>query len=391
MEEYRQLMLRYCSLGENCEFGQAQRIFGAEPLDLFRWSTTGLAALIEMLNDRFASLSDPSQIEVVPAGREYMVTHRGYGCWWHGGWTTTDELTVASVYERECERLPWLAEKLLAEIADASRIFVVKREHPIPQHIASELLSAMHTYGPATLLVVEQGGDGIERAGDHLLRARIPRFADPGAVPSTTPAQDWLRVCRKVAEAVAYRQASPTDTRDWHDLLERLCAEQRLDELDAAFVSAPGEVQFDLDVSSIWAAVPRMLRDGPEMLRRAELLVNRHPRESKPVAHLIYALAATGPYRELCRRIAVWEKYWPDDWNVLGPAANVALRFCDYDRAIAIWQRAAAERPELYTADVRRSHVIALRDSGRRERAASLLAEARAAFPEYPDFDGFGT
>lgn len=33
----RGLMLDFCSLGNNCEFGIAQRKSGAEPLDLLRW------------------------------------------------------------------------------------------------------------------------------------------------------------------------------------------------------------------------------------------------------------------------------------------------------------------------------------------------------------------
>src|SRR5581483_11908476 len=84
-------------------------------------------------------------------------------------------------------------------LTEASRIFVVKREHPILQASAEKLLAAMHGFGPATLLWVDQGGDDVEQVGAHLFHARIPRFADSNAITTTTPADDWLRVCRKVA------------------------------------------------------------------------------------------------------------------------------------------------------------------------------------------------
>jgi hypothetical protein len=34
------VMQRFCSLGLNCEFGEAQRKCGIEPLDLLRWAST---------------------------------------------------------------------------------------------------------------------------------------------------------------------------------------------------------------------------------------------------------------------------------------------------------------------------------------------------------------
>lgn len=196
-EKARETMLRFCSLGENCEFGQAQRMFGAEPLDLFRWTNTHIVALIQMLRDEFSGLNDPDQIEIVASGHEYMVCNHQYGCSWHS-WALVQETTPEVVHERERKRLPYLAKKLIEEIATASRIFVVKREHPIPEHVVGELLSAMHRYGPAQLVHVDQGGHRVVRNGQFVFHAWLPKFADPATIPSSTPGTEWLRICEDV-------------------------------------------------------------------------------------------------------------------------------------------------------------------------------------------------
>ncbi|MGA3401176.1 MAG: hypothetical protein ABSC95_18330 [Acetobacteraceae bacterium] len=182
----------------------------------------------------------------------------------------------------------------------------------------------------------------------------------------------------------------PVAPREWAELMNRMRDAGRLDEVDDLWARAPADIQGNLAVASIWASLPRVRRDPAEMLRRAEWLVAQHPDVAKPVSHLIYALAATGPYAEVQARIAEWEARWPGDWDVLGPAADVALAAGDRDRAIALWERLAIERPEFYGATTRRSHVIALSHAGRKDEAAALLAASRVAFPEYPHFDGLG-
>jgi hypothetical protein len=43
------LMVSFCSLGGNCEFGVAQRAYGAEAPDQFRWAILEMLALLELL------------------------------------------------------------------------------------------------------------------------------------------------------------------------------------------------------------------------------------------------------------------------------------------------------------------------------------------------------
>ena len=62
------LMRRFCSLGDNCELGIAQRRLGAEPADLLRWAAIDVSALLRLLSDRGAALAE-SRRGVRPASR----------------------------------------------------------------------------------------------------------------------------------------------------------------------------------------------------------------------------------------------------------------------------------------------------------------------------------
>ena len=193
----RDLMRGFCSLGHNCEFGMAQRVFGAEPIDLFRWALTESDVLIRLLRAKFAGIGDPNQIEVYssPTG-EYHVRHNGYRFAWHA-WAKIGETTPERLRDRESKRLPFLARKLMEEMQLATRIFVVTQPD-MTSGTAAEILSAMHIHGRATLLYVTQAPPrSVQRYGAYLLHASIPRFAEQAAVLTTLPAADWLSVCQQ--------------------------------------------------------------------------------------------------------------------------------------------------------------------------------------------------
>ena len=58
-ESLRQLMLRFESIGEDCEFGSVQRRYGAEPLGLLRWNDASYPALAAALEQDFAGCGEP--------------------------------------------------------------------------------------------------------------------------------------------------------------------------------------------------------------------------------------------------------------------------------------------------------------------------------------------
>lgn len=194
------LMRRFCSLGDNCEFGLVQRFYGAEPLDLMRWAAVGIGPLFRMLSDKLRAIKDPSQISISISGRQYELTHAAYGFRWHA-WATPQESEAEPILTRERRRVPFLGEKLLNDLSDGERIFVVKARDAFPAHAEDRIVQAIRSIGPAGVMLVGQGADALSAMDDGVFRASIPRFATPGDVRlDTIDAASWLSLCERAAD-----------------------------------------------------------------------------------------------------------------------------------------------------------------------------------------------
>lgn len=202
----RALMLRFSSLGFNCEFGVAQRMCGAEPLDLFRWANIELPVLERLLKARFSGIADGLRV-VVTAGGECMVRSDKYGFIWHA-WVKQGQMPPEKIIQREAARLPRLAEMMIDHLTDADRIFV-RIPYPLetsPAQVKS-LVAALHGYGPNTLMFVTLADEThppgrVERDGIGLLRAHIGKFASGVDVARTTDAASWVNLCRQAVALV---------------------------------------------------------------------------------------------------------------------------------------------------------------------------------------------
>jgi hypothetical protein len=195
----RRVMEGFVSLGENCEFGFAQRAYGAEPLDLLRWASTPLHVLVALLNARFEGIDTPDAIKVRAGGPEYMVDHTRYKYSWHA-FAKVDAVTAEEVHRRECLRLRRLAEKMRDDLAEGRRIFTLKGPKVQDAASVAPVVEAMRTYGQPTLLFVtliqptHNPGDVVQ-ISDHLLHGFISRFSDPARVPGTTLVDEWRTIC----------------------------------------------------------------------------------------------------------------------------------------------------------------------------------------------------
>jgi len=200
----RDLMLRFASLGDNCELGVAQRDHQANPMDLLRWAATPAGVLLRMLRDDFKGIGDG--LQVVQHGRAFQVTNPAYGFTWHD-WTPAAKASVEVIAAREARRLPAMAAKLRKEMREGSRIFVIKQSlQDMSQVIAERVHDAMGAYGKPVLVYVLQGAPvSVTEVRPRLLRATIPVFAHPGCVPASTKSADWLALCQTVAALVDAR------------------------------------------------------------------------------------------------------------------------------------------------------------------------------------------
>lgn len=194
------LMMVFASLGTNCEFGFAQRAYGAETFDLLRWAGTSLPILIRLLNERLNEIGDPEQIELLTSATgEIAVSHRKYRFRWHT-FVQRGRMSQEALHRRECARLSRMAEILIDHLTAGDRIFVVSGAG-VSRESVEPLVEAVRTYGRAPLLFVTEAESRsqvgkVEIIGDGLLQGYIEKFADPAQVPVTTDAAAWLQLCQ---------------------------------------------------------------------------------------------------------------------------------------------------------------------------------------------------
>jgi hypothetical protein len=189
----KELMLRYSSLGHNCEFGIAQRIHGAEPIDLLRWAITPIGGLIRMLDADFAGIDDDLSIYV--SNGNYTIKHEYYNCHWHA-FANPTKVDPDTVMKQHRARLALGARMLQEDLTTGRRIFVRKRENGASDSLAERLYSAMERFGRPALLYVTQGVSvGVTRIRDRLLLGSLPKFADPKiGIPATIDSENWSKL-----------------------------------------------------------------------------------------------------------------------------------------------------------------------------------------------------
>ncbi len=202
-----ELMLRFESIGENCEVGLVQRQCGAEPLGLLRFSSTPLPRLLKALRSRFGGMGEPGalEVEVAASGREYMIYDKIFGFRYHA-WVKLGEMEPAAILARELRRVPFLVRKLVEDLEDGSKIFVFHGMKPLTDLEALDLAICVRMYGPGTVLWVECA-DAINPPGSvveiapGLLKGHVDRFA-PGENAHDLSLDCWMALCRNALATV---------------------------------------------------------------------------------------------------------------------------------------------------------------------------------------------
>ncbi len=195
------LMLKFESLGQNCEFGLVQRQCQAEPLSLLRFSSTPLPRLLDALDARFAGMGAPEATNVVLSsnGREYMVNDSRFGFVYHA-WVNAGEMSPEELQRREARRIPFLVRKLLEDLEAGEKIFVFKGMGAVAEEEVFPLAMAIRRYGPNTLLVITLSdaahrGGTVEARSPGFMIGYIDRFA-PGDDAQDFLLGQWVRICR---------------------------------------------------------------------------------------------------------------------------------------------------------------------------------------------------
>ncbi len=206
----RSLMLGFESLGDDCEFGFAQRGAGAEPLSLLRFGGIRLHRLHEALDTDFAGIDEPANLAVRGGPGEYMVHQTHYRYSYH---TFVDSASMSpdELLARELVRLGFCRRKLLEDLEDGDKIFVVKSSVNPGLHLdeVAPVAEAVARHGPGIVFWARLADDQhpagqLRWHGPNLVSGRIDRLCAPGAAVVFSPF--WLPLCRRVYRAVAVRK-----------------------------------------------------------------------------------------------------------------------------------------------------------------------------------------
>jgi hypothetical protein len=184
------------SLGRNCEFGLVQRHCGIEPLGLLRFTTSPVQALLAALEARFEGVGQDMAFDI--HNNEWMAHDKRYGFFAHTGQLLTN-MDADQIRRSEARRLPWLANKLIADLEAAEKLFVYQGDRAQTPLEGEVILAALRRYNPANMLLLilaDPGRSGqVERHGDGLLIGYLPVLTDAvEAVESKF--EPWVRIVR---------------------------------------------------------------------------------------------------------------------------------------------------------------------------------------------------
>jgi len=212
-EDLRHLLLKFESIGDNCEFGIVQTRFGAETLGLLRWGTIFPGQLVEMLDNRLEGVGLPENTfaredptgEYVAGDNRYFHMHT---------FINHHQAPAEQVHRQMCRRLSFLKEKFIEDLEAAEKIFVYKTsdEHSDDQDLQA-IWTAMQAYGPNRLLCIRPTEDKAQSGHVELVAPRLMH----GTIEGLTPAFDdtaklddhlaaWLVACR-TAHQIASAEA----------------------------------------------------------------------------------------------------------------------------------------------------------------------------------------
>jgi hypothetical protein len=198
-----ELVLKFESLGDNCELGLVQRRVGVEPLGLLRFAGAPLRQLIKALDARFDGIADPEWIRIQPENDEYMVKLTKYDFVYHAE-KKIGEADPDLLHGQQIRTVGFLARKLLDDLAHPTKIMVFRQNEPLTANDLIDLRVALAAHGPAILLWVQAAQPGhppgsVVKVDDRLMVGYVSRLARREYVPDLDVAS-WLAMLR-----MAYR------------------------------------------------------------------------------------------------------------------------------------------------------------------------------------------
>ena len=170
------LATEFVSLGDDCELGLVQRAMGADPLGLLRFSSAHLWYVTGGIESEWAGLGE--RLDAAVEQNEWVIRERGYDLRWHTfiapGATTRD-----AVLKKERPKTAFLRRKLVEDVAEGGRIFVIKsRDNPAQPEQILTIHLALNRFARNWLLWITADGTAgsVEMIAPRLMRGHVSRF-----------------------------------------------------------------------------------------------------------------------------------------------------------------------------------------------------------------------
>ena len=179
-DQVHEILRRYSyecfeSLGDDCSFGFIQRLYGREPLSLFRWGSMPRASMIHLFREQFKNFAQAKTTSLIKQTPDFNDTTYTWEFYFHD--SAYDFTAHTNINEKErdfyepeeilLERLrqhfDLLARKLHDDLELAEKIFVYKSTVAMSDAECLELHEAMCTMGNNKLLVVLKDADDAPR------------------------------------------------------------------------------------------------------------------------------------------------------------------------------------------------------------------------------------
>lgn len=193
------LLKKFESFGDNCEFGLVQRFCGAEPLGLLRFVFSDLDKLIHGLDTDFQDYGQSGDLELYTGpGDVTYCRSRHFGFPYIVHRTGIDE-DSDKIIRREYKKVAYLKRRLLEDLANGDKIVVRKGDRTDNGQARERLIRALQRHGRTTLLHVtaseaDAAPGHVAWEGDGLLHGVVRRFA-PYERVADLDLRAWLLMC----------------------------------------------------------------------------------------------------------------------------------------------------------------------------------------------------
>lgn len=204
-EGHKHILLRFVSMGEDCEFGLMQRHYGLEPLGLLRWASVKPEKLAALLDDGISAIGVPANTRLTISESQgvYYLAMPQYDLAFNTMFKahTVDE---AVFIVEQNKRTKFLARQIVDQFEDGEKIFVFKQNGHVNKSAAIDLWTAIQKYGDSKLLYVAEAADDKDIGSIDVINPRLMigalRGLGAGAEGWKIPYDAWLRICEKAAE-----------------------------------------------------------------------------------------------------------------------------------------------------------------------------------------------